>query len=186
MWHNYGRPRFRLFFHFIQTSADGSQTADAKHKFESFSKNCGMQINHYHEDNKFFNNQLFKESCIVSQQNQMFCGVSAHNQNGIAGRKIKTVISLARAILLHAMMHCTHTIHLGLWPCAVHCAIEILNNTPKSNGFTPKEIYSGAKGVRSFKHFHAFGSPNYVLHPTIFDDKKLPTWKPISKTAVFL
>ena len=47
-------------FHFIQNSADRSQTVDSKHKFETFSTNCGTKINHYHADNKIFNTQLFK------------------------------------------------------------------------------------------------------------------------------
>ena len=54
-----------FIFHFLQTSPDGSQTVDAKHKFETFAKNCGVDIRHYHADNKIFNNQLFKESCIT-------------------------------------------------------------------------------------------------------------------------
>ena len=175
-----------FIFHFLQTSPDGSQTVDAKHKFETFAKNCGVDIRHYHADNKIFNNQLFKESCITAQQTQSFCGVSAHHQNGVAERKIKSVINLARAMLFNAMIRWPDTIHLSFWPYAVHYATDILNNTPKSSGFSPKEIFTGIKGDRSLRHFHTFGSPAFVLHPTIANGKKLPTWKPRSKPAVFL
>ena len=125
-------------FHSMQTSADGYQTGDAKHKFKTFSKNCDMQIKHIHVDNKIVNNQLFKESCIATQQTQIFFVVRVYHQNGVDERKIKTVISIARSILLHAMMRWTHTLHLSFWPCTVHCVVGMLNNTPKSNVFTPK------------------------------------------------
>ena len=62
----------------------------------------------------------------------------------------------------------------------------MLSNAPKPNGFTPKEIFTGAKGARYFKNFHTFGSPTCVLHPIIADGKKLPTWKTVSKPDVFL
>ena len=61
-----------FIFRFIQTKVDGSQKADAKHEFETFSNNCGVKVTHYHADNKTFNNQIFKESCIVAQQTQSF------------------------------------------------------------------------------------------------------------------
>ena len=82
-------------FHFIQTSFCRSQTVEAKHKFENFAKSCNVDMRHYHADNKILNNQLFKESCITAQQSQSFCGVNAHHQNGVAERKIQTVITLA-------------------------------------------------------------------------------------------
>ena len=31
-------------FHFVQTSTEGSQTVEAKHKFGRFTKNCGVKI----------------------------------------------------------------------------------------------------------------------------------------------
>ena len=137
-----------------------------------------MDICHYHADNKIFNNQLFKESCITAQQTQSFCGISAYHQNSVAERKIKLVINLARAILFNTMIRWPDTVHLSFWPYAVHYATDILNNTPKSSGFSPKEIFTGIKGDRSLRHFHTFHSPAFVLHPTITNEKKLSTWKP--------
>ena len=37
-------------FAFIHASFEGEQIVDAKHKFETFSKNCGFQIKHYHAE----------------------------------------------------------------------------------------------------------------------------------------
>jgi len=143
-----------FIFHFIQTSVEGSQTVDAKHKFEIFTKSCGIDIKHYHADNHIFNHNLFKKSCISAHKIQSFCSMNAHYQNSVAKRKIYTITSLARAMLFNAMIKWLFTVHLGLWPYAVHYAVDVLNNTPKSYGFTSKEIFTGVKGDRSFHHFH--------------------------------
>ena len=52
--------------HFVQNSTEGSQTFEAKHKLELFVKNCGVNIGHYHVDNKIFNEKIFRESCMLS------------------------------------------------------------------------------------------------------------------------
>ena len=173
-------------FCFIQTSTSGEQTVEAKHKFETFAKNCNVTIKYYHADNRIFNSQIFKESCITNQQTQSFCGVNAHHQNAIAENKIRTVISLARAMLFNSMMKWPNAIHLGYWPFAVHYAVEILNNTPKPSGFTPKEIFTGTKGDRNFKHYHTFGCPAYVLDPALQAGHKIPNWQPRSKPCIFV
>ena len=72
----------------MQTSTSGEQTVEAKHEFETFANNCDVKTNHYHADNRMFNSQVFKESCIANQQTQSFCGVNAHHQNGVAENKI--------------------------------------------------------------------------------------------------
>ena len=173
-------------FHFVQTSTKGSQTVEAKHKFERFTKNCGVKIRQYYAYNKIFNEQAFRESCISASQVQSFCSVSAHHQNRVTERKIKTIISLARAMLFTAMIKNPVVITLQFWPYAVHYAVEIINNTPNSSGFTPKEIFTGVKGHRTFKNFHTFGSPAFVLNPTIQRGNKLPTWSPRSIPSVFI
>ena len=100
--------------------------------------------------------------------------------------KFKTVISLSRAILLQAMIRWSHAINIGFLPCSVHHAVVMLNNNPKHNGFTPKQTFTCVKGARSFRNFHTFVSPTHVLHSTIDDGNKLPTWKLRSKPTFFL
>lgn len=46
--------------HFAQASTKGSQTAEAKYKFENFAKKCGVQIQNFHADNKIFNEQMLR------------------------------------------------------------------------------------------------------------------------------
>ena len=112
--------------------------------------------------------------------------MNAHHQNSIAERKIRTVVSLARAMLFTAMIKNPGAVTLKLWPFAVHYAADILSNTPTSSGFTLKEIFIGVKGDRNFKNFHAFGSPAFVLDPIIQRGSKLPTWSPRSIPSVFI
>ena len=46
-------------FHFTQTSEDGAQTVEAKHKFERLENNCGVNIKYCHADDKIFNERIF-------------------------------------------------------------------------------------------------------------------------------
>ena len=119
----------------------------AKHKFERLANNCGVDIKHYHADIKMFNERIFRESCITENQTQTFCGANDHHQN-VAESKIITIISLARAMLLTAMIKNPSVVALAFWPCAVHYAANAINNTPNSSGFAPKEIFKGVKGDR--------------------------------------
>ena len=173
-------------FHFIQTSIEGSQTLDDGHAFETFSESCGVKTKHCHADNHVLNHALFKESSISVRQTQSFCGVNAHHQNGVTERKIRTIVSLACAMMFNAMIKWPSPVHLELWPRAINCAIEILNSTPRSSGFTPKEIFGGTKGDRFFRNFHTFGSPDFVLDPSLQAGQKTPAWKPRSSPCVLI
>ena len=75
---------------------------------------------------------------------------------------------------------------LRFWPCAVHWAVDMLNNAPNSSGFTPKEIFTGAKWDRSFKNFCTFGSPIFVVDSTIQKGHKFCTWLPRSIPSAFV
>ena len=63
---------------------------------------------------------------------------------------------------------------------------NILNNISTSSGFTLKEIFTGVKGNRNFKNFHAFGLLAFVIDPTIQRGNKLPTSSPRSIPSVFV
>ena len=78
-------------------------------------------------------------------------------------------------MLFTAMIKWLHVANVGLWPHVVYYAVDMLNNAPNSSGFTPKEIFSGIQGDRSFRHFHVFGSPAYVLDPRLQEGNTLPT-----------
>ena len=89
-------------------------------------------------------------------------------------------------MLFIAMIKNLVVITLQFWPYTVHYVVEIINNTLNSSGFALKEIFTGVKGHRNFKNFHTFGSPAFVLNPTIQRGNKLPTWSPRSISSVFI
>ena len=156
---------------FTQTSTRSNQEVEAKHKFETFSKSYNTSTRHYHDDDRILNSQIFKETCITNKQTWYFCGVNAHHQNRIAENKIRSVVSLSRALLFNTMIKWPPVAHLCCWPFVVYCSVEILNNTLKLCGFAPKEMFTGVKGYRKVKHCHALGSSACVL------DKALQTGK---------
>ena len=111
------------------------------------------------------------------KKTQSFCDVNFRYQNGIA-EKIRTIISLARAMLFNAMIKCPSTVHLGLWPCAAHHAVDVLNNMAGPSGLLQNKYSRGVKGDRSFRGFHTFGSPIFALNLTLHAENKLSSWKP--------
>jgi hypothetical protein len=64
----------------------------------------------------------------MSNQSITFCGVGGHHQNGIAERKIKELTLGARTLLLHAKRKLPEYISTILWPFALKCTEDRLNN----------------------------------------------------------
>jgi hypothetical protein len=78
-----------------------------------------------------------------TQQMMHFCGTIAHHQTGVSERAIQTISNMARAMILHASMHCKYGIDASLWPMTFNYAIHIYNNTP-DKGSTPADIFTGS------------------------------------------
>ncbi|KAL0293887.1 UNVERIFIED_CONTAM: Retrovirus-related Pol polyprotein from transposon TNT 1-94 [Sesamum radiatum] len=97
-------------------------------------------------------------------------------QNGVAERKNRTVLNMARTMLKSKEMP------KEFWAEAVACAVYLLNRSPTRSleKITPQEAWSGWKP--SVKHLRVFGSICYVHVPeqqrTKLDDR--------SKKMVFL
>ena len=92
---------------------------------------------------------------------------------------------LAIAMLFTAMTKWPSTIRLGCWPNAVKFSVDVLNDTPKQSGFTPKQTFTGVSGERYFRHFHTFGLPTCVLDPVLRYGQKIPNHEPRSKANAF-
>ena len=82
--------------------------------------------------------------------------------------------------MLHAALRWPDVADKQLWPMAVDHATYLYNRLPNpTSGLTPLEVLSGTKWSASkFHDLHVWGSPIYVLDPTLQDGKKLPRWKP--------
>ena len=89
-------------------------------------------------------------------------------------------------MLFTAMMKTSTVVALQLFPHAAHHATDILNKTPNSSSFSPKEIFTGAKSDRHFMNFHAFGSPVFALDPTTKRGRNLATWSLQSIPSAFI
>jgi hypothetical protein len=104
------------------------ETLLAKHAYERFLSSIGVPAKAYHVDNRRFADQGFQDDCNLSNQVITFCGVGSHHQNGIAKRKIKELTLGARTLLLHAKRMLPEYISTILWPFALKCAKDRLNN----------------------------------------------------------
>ena len=104
-----------------------------------------MKIKKYYPDNEIFNSISCKESCAVAQQLQTFYGVNSHHQNGAAKWSIGRIKTLARSMILRAIIKCPDAANFYFWPFVISHVVEILNNTQKYFGLTPMEIFTGIK-----------------------------------------
>ncbi|KAI2505113.1 hypothetical protein MHU86_9301 [Fragilaria crotonensis] len=95
-----------------------------------------------------------------------FAGVGAHYHNGIAERKIRTMMAIARTMMLHWAIHWLDIADPTLWPLAVKHATR----------WEQKKLMD----------VHVWGCPVYILDKTISDGKKLPRWTPRSTRTVNL
>jgi hypothetical protein len=57
----------------------------------------------------------------------------------------------------------------SLWPMAVDYAVHVFNHVPNAvSGISPIELVTRlAQPNKDFKHLHVWGSPTYVLDPTL-------------------
>jgi hypothetical protein len=107
---------------------------------------------------------------------------------GVAERSIKTVTSLARAMLLHMAFHWPGQADLTLWSFALNYAIYIWNHLPnKTSRISPIEIFGGTcEGTTEIlQRCRVWGCPAYVLAPTLQagwkeDTEMAPTCPPRS------
>ena len=167
-----------------QVSLRAGDTVTSKQAFEKWAHTFGVKIKSYRADNVPFNSEHFKKHVKIAEQEIDFSGVGAHHQNGVAERAIRTVVSWARTMMLHAVIHWPDQADLELWPFAVEHAVYLWNHLPKRDGqLAPIEIFSSTK-FDSYEHLQrakVFGCPVYVLEPTLQDGKKLPKWNPRSR-----
>ncbi len=125
----------------------------------------------------------------MSNQAITFCDVGSHHQNGNAEQKIKDITLGGRTLLLHAKRMLPEYISTILWPFAIKCYKDQMNNlTFQADGGTPFETLAGLKSTPvSLSNFHTFGCPCYVLdHCLQSRAGKLPKWEPQSRMGIYV
>ncbi len=100
----------------------------AKHAYEKFLASLGIDSKVYHADNGRFADKGFWDDCTLSNQTITFCCVGSHHQNGIVEQKIKDITLSRHTLLLHAKRMLLEYISTILWPFAIKCYEDQMNN----------------------------------------------------------
>jgi len=165
----------------------GSEAVAGKTIFEHLAASNGIKVKAYRADNGIMACQEYVNHVKINQQNITYCGVNAHEQNGIAERGIRTLCDRVRTMLIHAMEHWPDVVTLDLWPFALHMATDIHNATPGPSGLSPEEIFTQQKSCPDrLLDFHTFGCPVFVLEPSLQQGHKIPKWQPRARQAIYL
>jgi Reverse transcriptase (RNA-dependent DNA polymerase) len=172
-----------------QVGTTSHETLKSKMKFEAILGDFGIIVQDYHTDNSTtFRSEEFTKHLSTFFQTIDFAGVGAHHHNGVAERGIQTIMSMARTVLLHAAIHWPDASDPQLWPMAVDHAVFVYNRLPDiTTGMSPLDLLSGVRWqVQKLHDLHVWGSPTYVLDPTLQDGRKLPRWTPRARRGAFL
>ena len=104
-------------------------------------------IKGYHTDNGIFNASDFMEELLKKQQKIRFIGDCSSHRNGSAERAIKTLVAMARTILMHASFRCPQdTFSTDLWPMEMDYSVWVYNLTPDmQSGLSAIEIWSRSR-----------------------------------------
>jgi hypothetical protein len=177
----------KIFLHH-QVSLRAGETLVGKRIFEREAHQCGFRVKKYHGDNGIFSSNEFRSDCLHKDQILDFSGVGAQHQNGRAERAIRTITSLARAMMIHSALHWPDVHDLSLWPMAMDHAVYIWNHLPSADGLSAEEKFSKTKfaSYDFLRRTHVWGAPTYVLDPKLQDGKKLPKFSPRSRQGRFL
>ena len=128
-------------------------------------------------------------SLNANNQTTNLYGVGVHHRNGIVEKMIRTVIKIARSILLHDQSYWPECFDKMIWPFAVKAAIERLNLLQLDlDGNTPAEKFYNIKNIKPNAHeYHTFGCPVYVLNYKLQSVYiGTPKWEPFSRVGVHL
>ena len=164
------------------TVMNAKSTTEAKEAYDRLALSHNVTNLHYHADNGLFDTAAFKASIKHANQTLSFCGVNAHHQNGKAERRIGDVTTGTRTSLLHASHRWPNAIDSSLWPSAMKNYVNLRNNLPthytpgakvgrkylpSTFVSSPLSIFCGFETTVDLRDFHPFGSPVYVLEPSL-------------------
>ena len=113
----------------LQQTLSSFKTIKEKEDFEAKCHEHGVNIEHYHADNRQFTNNAFKDHVCKEGQILTFCGVNAHWQNRVAEKAIWDIKESAQTMILHASDKWPGAITSYLWPQALRHAATVCNST---------------------------------------------------------
>ena len=103
-----------------------TETLLAKSAMEKVMAQAGRTVKNYHADNGRFSDNGFIGAVNGKDQKITFCGVGAHQQNGIIENKNKILTTGGRTLLLHGRCMCTNMIDEMFWPFEIKAVAERL------------------------------------------------------------
>ena len=147
-----------------QVAINATETVKEKISSEREAQSQGRVINGYNTDNGIFNSSEFMEELLKKQKNIRFIRAGASHQNGAAERAIKTVVTMARTMLMHAALRCPDdTLSTDLWPMAMDYSVWVYNRTSDMHsGLSAIEIWSRSRFElvsETIRNCHVWGCP---------------------------
>ena len=173
----------------FQSSLSSHETLSAKMEFEKHCRDVGVVPQKYMSDNgRSFASREFTEHLSNFYQISKFAGVGAHHHNAQAERAIRTIMSIARTMMIHAGIHWPDIADSTLWPMAVKHACFLFNHVPSHiTGLSPSDLFTRTRWPqKKLLDLHVWGCPVYVLEKSLQDGKKIPKWKPRSNRSMYM
>jgi len=102
---------------------------------------------------------------------------------------IKTTVTHAHTMMLHAAIQWPEVKEQNLWPYALSHVAYVHNQMPnQQSSLSPVEIWTKTKSMDHLHlhNLHVWGSPIYILDPTLHDGSKLPKWNPRSRCSQYM
>ena len=173
----------------FQSSLSSHETLNAKLNFERECRDVGVVPQTYMSDNgSSFTSREFTDHLTKFFQISKFAGVGAHHHNTQAERAIRTIMSIARTMMIHSGIYWPDVATSTLWPMAVKHACHLFNHVPNhTTGLSPTDIFTRTRWPqKKFLDMHVWGCPVYVLEKSLQDGKKIPKWKPRSNRSMYM
>ena len=168
---------------------DGYATVEAKNDYEDYCLDYGVINKEYLTDlGTPFTSETFTSHLRGLNQIVRYAGTAAHHQNGIAERAIRTIMTTARTMMIHAAIHWHEMADTQLWPMAVQYAVFLYNHLPNvQTGVSPHDRFTKTTWpIKNIHNLHVWGCPVYVLNKSLQDGNKLSRWKARSQRCVYM
>ena len=145
-----------------------------------------IPVEYLSDNGSSFTSRDFTEMMATVHQIIRFAGAGAHHQNGNAERAIRTIMSIARTMMLHSAIHWPEVADASLSPMAVQHAVYLHNHVPDPvTGLAPIDVFSRTRWPQKrLLDLHVWGCPVYVIEKSLADGKKIPLWKRRSQCMV--
>ena len=173
-----------------QQSTSSHYTLEAINNFKKIAYDNGIIIQEYQSDNgSAFTSKEFRARLEEQGQDAIYSGAGSHHQNGSAKQAIRTIMAMARTMLLHAATHWPDlAADSTTWPLAVRHAVYIHNQIPSvKTGLSPMDLWSKIRfPMQKLLSLHVWGCPVYVLENNLADGKSIGQWKAKSQQMVYM